>query len=100
VGRIDDRIGIACAGRRQALAEAPRQCRKLFPRAHQAANPIEELQEVGEAAELKQLITWPGQLHVVLVGQSNNVFDFETAFEVDVNFRLRQGHEPAAHIAS
>ena len=99
--RVDDQIGIAGAVCRKPLAKSSRQLGKLLVGANQPANKIEKFQKLGQSAgEIQKLFAGSRQRDVVLLREPNNVLDFETAFEVDVDFRLRQGDKPAPHTPS
>jgi hypothetical protein len=101
MGRIDNQVGIARAVRGQPLAKSPRQRREVLGCVYKPTNKVEKFEKRAKpAAKIQQLLARPGQGDAILPCESDDIVDFEAAFQVNVDFRLWQGDEPATHTPS
>ena len=94
VRRVEDQVGIARAAGGQPLAERIGRLGQLLARAHQAAGPVEEVQEVGQPFEAEQALARARHRLAELARPLLQQRGVEAAFEVHMHFGLGQGLQP------
>jgi hypothetical protein len=81
-----------------ALSKAISSTRELVARAHQSANPIEELKKTAQPAfPVQQLIARTRQRLAVFLGKLDDLVRIETTFKMNMNFSLEQHREALDH---
>ena len=91
VRRVEDQIAIARAAGSQPLTEAIGRLGQLLARAHQAACPVEEMQEIGQALELEQALARARHRLAELARPRFQQPGVEATFEMHVHLGLGQG---------
>jgi hypothetical protein len=100
MGWIDDRVRVARAACGKTMRKSPGEIGELLARAHQPANPVQELQKLAQATvEAQQLIARFGQRTTSLGREANYIIDLKGPLKVNMNLRLWQGDDPSTHAA-
>ena len=90
MGRVDYGVGITCAVGLEPAAEIVGELNETLAGAGKPASPVEEVEEVSKPGKLEQSLARPRHRRPRLRRPALQRRRLETAFEMNVDFRLGQ----------